>query len=281
MSIAIVTDSTSDLPYPPPGDENIYVVPNIIVIDGQDYEDNKSITREEFYTRLPQMKSLPTTATASSGSYIKLYENLFQQGVSHIISIHPSNLLSGIFNAASTAAQAFGQAVHVIDSQQVTLGLGFQALEAFEALKRGLPLEKIIAHIDDVRRRVHVVAMLDTLEYLQRSGRVSWARARIGAFLNLKPMVEVRDGKVLSLGEVRSRIKGINRLLEMIHSLAPLERLAILHTNAEAEARQFLDNLNFKLATAPMIVNVTTIIGTHAGPNCLGFAIVQSNPSAK
>src|SRR5512146_2573908 len=126
MSIAIVTDSTADIPDNLIERFHIQVVPNTIIIDGQSYEDGKGISRQEFYQRLPTMKSFPTTASASSGAYEVTYEKLLSQGYRHILSIHASSLLSGIFNAASVAAQSFDGKVEVIDSGQVTLGLGFQ-----------------------------------------------------------------------------------------------------------------------------------------------------------
>ena len=116
--------------------------------------------------------------------------------------------------------------------------------------------------------------MLDTLEYLRRSGRVSWARASLISLLQIKPFIELRDGVVHRRGEVRTRKKGINRLLEMLRDLYPWERLAILHSNAEVEARQLLEDLHPDMPTQPLIVNVTTIIGTHVGPNGLGFVAV-------
>ncbi len=275
MSIAIITDSTADIPVPLLEKYDIQVMPNIIVIEGQEVEDGAHFSREEFYERLPAMKSFPTTATASAGSYHKLYESLFQKGIGQIISIHASSLLSGIVNAATTGAQAFGKRVHIIDSQQVSMGLGFQVLAAAEAAQHGWPIERILGHIEDVRRRAKLIAMIDTLEYIHRSGRVSWARARLGTLLSIKPFVEVKEGIVHNLGEVRTRRKGIERLIEMIQSLGPLERLAILHTNAEADARHILASLEAKVTgIPPLIVNITTIVGAHVGPNGLGVAAV-------
>jgi DegV family protein with EDD domain len=274
MNIAIITDSTSDVPYDLAQKHDIHIVPNIVVIEGKSVEDNPSFSRQKFYEQLPQMQTPPTTAAASAGVFQMLYEKLFEQGVSHIISIHASSLLSGIFNAASLAAQAFEGRVHVVDSQQVSLGLGFQALAAAEAVARGLPLQAVLDCIADVRKRVRVVAMLDTLEYVRRSGRVSWLRASLGSLLNVKLFVEIKDGLVQRLGEVRTRGKGIARLLELLHTLEPLERLAILHTNAEVEARQILAAVQTRLSAAPLVVNVTTVIGAHVGPNGLGFAVV-------
>ena len=274
MTIAIVTDSTADIPDHLAEECQISVVPNTIVIDGKSMLDGKDISREEYYNRLPTMKMQPTTATSSSGMYQELYDKLFEQGASHILSIHAPRLLSGIFGAASAAAQAFGDRIQVIDSGQVTLGLGFQVLAAAQAALQGSSLEAILARLESVRQRARVFAMLDTLEYVQRSGRVSWTRARIGTLLNLKPFVEVRDGQVLSMGETRTRRKGIDHLRELLYRLGPLERLAILHTNAEQDARQFLSSLEMDVPADPLVVNITTVIGTHTGPNGLGFAAV-------
>jgi DegV family protein with EDD domain len=222
------------------------------------------------------MSATPTTATASSGKYSALYEKLFRAGFDHVLSIHCSRFLSGIFNAASVAAQAFKGRVTVLDSQQVSLGLGFQVLEAFEALTEGANVEAVIALLERLHRRIRLVAMLDTLEYVRRSGRVSWARASLGSLLNLRPFVEVKDGIVLRKGEARTRKKGIARLFSMMQDLGPLNRLAILHTNAETEARYLLESLNLHLQTEPLIVNITTIIGSHVGPNGLGFVAVEA-----
>lgn len=274
MKIAIVTDSTADLSADLVESYNIHVVPNLLIIDGKSLEDNKDISRQEFYERLPSMKTPPTTATASTGTYQQLYEEILQKGAHHIISVHAASLLSGIYNAASAAALAFGERVQVIDSHQITLGLGFQVLAAAEAVAHELPFDKVISVITNVRRRVRVIAMLDTLEYVRRSGRVSWARAQLSNLLRVKPFLEVRDGQVHRLGEARTRQNGIKRLMQFLLDLNALERLAILHTNAEADARRFLADLAPDLPTTPLIVNVTTIIGTHVGPNGLGFAAV-------
>jgi DegV family protein with EDD domain len=272
QKIAIVTDSTADLPDDLVQENNIYVIRNTLVIEGQSLEDGRGISRQEFYERLPTLKNLPTTATASSGVYQELYERLLRSGADYIVSIHPSSLLSGVVNAASLAAQAFSGRISVIDSEQASLGLGFQVLEAAAAVHRGISRENLLALLDSVRRRARVVAMLDTLDYIRRSGRVSWARARLGDLLHIKPFIELRGGKVFSLGEARTRRKGMERLLEIVRGLGPLQRLAALHTNAEADARQLLAELAPQLSSEPLVVNVTTVIGTHVGPRGLGFA---------
>jgi DegV family protein with EDD domain len=271
--IAIVTDSTADIPDEILKKYQIHVVPNYIIVDGKSLKDGEDISRQEFYEKLPGMKPLPTTAAASSGEYEQLYAILLHTGARHILSIHCSSILSGIYNAARVAAQTFGDRVHVIDSHFVSLGLGFQAIAAAEAALTQ-PVESVLNLLVEVRKRARVIAMLDTLEYVRRSGRVSWARARLGSLLRIKAFVEVKEGTVFSLGEARTRQKGIDRLVELIHKLGPLERLALLHTNAESDARNILSDLNPQLPTEPLLVNVTTVIGAHVGPNGLGVAAV-------
>jgi DegV family protein with EDD domain len=285
LEIAVVTDSAADIPYDLAERLGIQIVPNTLVIEGQSVLDGKDFERVAFYEQLPKMKSSPTTATAAPGAYQLLHESLLEKGFKHILSIHPSALLSGIINAASTAAQSCGQSVHVIDSGSVSMGLGFQVLAAAEAVITGgaQSLESVLKLLEDLRGRVRVVAMLDTLEYVRRSGRVSWARARLGELLHVKPFIEVRDGQVLSLGEARTHRKGVNRLVELLHAQGPLDRLAIVHTNAELEARQVLEDYRQQLQAQqtapalqaePLFVNITTVIGAHVGPGALGFAAV-------
>jgi DegV family protein with EDD domain len=274
MEIGLVTDSTADIPAEMQGQYGIEVVPALVNIAGCSYEDGIEISREDFYTRLPDLNPPPTTSAPSVGAFQKRYERLFREGAKSVISIHAANTLSGIFNAARLAAQEFGEQVKVIDSGQLSLGIGFQVLSAAEGIAAGMGVKELLAVIENVQQNVRVAALLDSMEYIRRSGRVSWAKAMIGALLHLRPLVEVRHGIVHRLGQARTRLQGIARLTETIQALAPLDRLAILHTNAEAAARQLLDEVKSLTKSAPFIVNVTTAIGTHVGPNGLGFAAV-------
>lgn len=276
MKIAVVTDSTADLPIDLLERYQIESIPNLVVIDGQSLEDGKDFTRQDFYKRLPTLTVTPTTATTSAGVYHQLYARLLHAGADNIVSIHTSSKLSGIFNTANLAANAFGGKVRVVDSGQLSLGVGFPVLAAAQVAAEGGELSAVLEAAASVIRRVHVVAMLDTLEYVRRSGRVSWAQARLGDLLRIKPFVELKGGMVSSLGEARTRRKGISRLLEMLRRLGPLERLAILHTDAEADAHKLLKEFDPHPEIDPLIIYVTTVIGTHVGPNGLGFAAVTS-----
>jgi DegV family protein with EDD domain len=272
--IALVTDSTADIPADVLEACSLEVVPAILVMNGQSLQDGAQVSRQEFYERLPEIMPPPTTAAPASGIFGATYEKLLQQGAQYVISVHAASQLSGIYNAASVAAQSFGERVHVIDSGMVTLGLGFQALAALEAIRQGAALAGVLARMEDVRRRARVIAMLNTLEYVRRSGRVSWAKASLGALLNLKLFVELREGIVHRTGEARTRKKAIERLVQMLHAFGPLEQLAVLHTNAEEDARQLAEMLAPEMPHTPRVVNVTTVIGTHVGPNALGFAAI-------
>lgn len=276
MNIAIVTDSTCDLPNQLAAELAITVVPNILVINGATIEDIPEFSRQEFYAHLPAMDSFPTTSTASPGAYASIYEKLLTDGADQVLSIHASRLLSGIFNSASVAAEAFSNRVNVIDSQFVSLGLGFQVLEAKEAIATGLSVNVILDMLSHLHQKVRVVAMLDTLEYVKRSGRVSWAKASLGQLLHIKSFVDVRDGNVFRLGDVRTRQKGIAKLIEYIKENSPYKRLAILHTNAESDALDIMGICRSMTQSPPLAVNVTTVIGAHVGPNGLGFAAIRN-----
>ena len=274
MKIAIVTDSTSDISPELAFENDIHVIPAILVVNGRTLEDGNGISREELYDQLPTIKVSPTTAAPSSGAFQNLYEELIKKGADQIISIHVSSVLSGIYNAAMVAAKSIGKRVQVIDSCHVTLGLGFQVLAAAQAARAGKTLLDIQRVVEDIYRRIHLVAMLDTLEYAHRSGRISWARSSLSTLLQIKPFVGIADGKVIRMGETRTRQKGIERLYQMLAVLGPLEYLAILHTNAEADALQMAEHFKAAVQIHPLMVNVTSIIGVHVGPNGLGFVAV-------
>ena len=274
MKIGLVTDSTSDLPADLAGRFGIQVIPALVNIHGKSYIDGIDISREEFYTRLPQIDPPPMTSSPSVGVFQQAYDRLFKAGVDFILSIHAANELSGIFNAARLAAEEFSQRVKVMDSGQVSLGLGFQVLTAAEEAERSGFLENVLAKVESVRKRVRLAALLESIEYVRRSGRVSWAVGMIGSVLRLQPLVELRYGLVYRLGQARTRLQGIDQLLEALNSWGPLERLAVLHTNAETAALQLLEEVKQKVSQTPLLVNVTTAIGTHVGPDALGFVAV-------
>lgn len=283
MRPGIVTDSTADLPAYLIEQHDIRVVPAILVLEGREYTDGIGMARQEFYDRLPSLRSPPTTAAPSIGAFHAAYEALLSQGSDHIISIHAASQLTTILNVARQAAREFPDKVTCIDSGSLSMGLGFQAVAAAEAADvvpaGGSGLRAALEAVESTRRRLHVTAALDTMEYLKRSGRVPGAVAALGGLLSIKPMIELTEGQVKAIGAVRTTKQADGRMLDFLAEGGEFERLAVLHTNAEPRAKRLLDELMQRVRKSIprdiLLVNVTTIIGTHVGPNGLGFAAVR------
>ncbi|HCK64770.1 MAG TPA: hypothetical protein DHW49_00760 [Anaerolineae bacterium] len=275
MKIGIVTDSTSDLPAHLIEKHQIQVVPSILILEGKEYADGIGISREDFYTRLPSLQTKVTTAAPSIGNFLTPYQTLFSQGCDHIISIHAASQLTTILNSARQAAKEFGDKVTIIDSGSLSMGLGFQVLSAVENLESGL--QSAIEAVESTKQKLKVIAALDTMEYLKRSGRVPAVVANLGGMLSIKPMVEIKNGEVKPVGVARTTKQNDERLLNLLLEVGEMERLAILHTNAETRAKKLLGEVMKKI-TIPqdvLFVNVTAVIGTHLGPNAIGFAAVK------
>ena len=277
MKIGIVTDSTSDLPAYLIEEHQIQVVPTILVLEGIEYADGTGISREDFYTRMPALRTPPTTAAPSIGDLATPYETLLTQGCDHIISIHSASQLTTIVNVARQAAQEFPNKVTCIDSGSLSMGLGFQVLAAAEEAELGL--KPALDAIASTRKRLQVTAALDTMEYLRRSGRIPATVAALGGMLSIKPIVELIDGVVKPVGAVRTTSQADERMLNFLLKEGELQRLAIMHTNAEHRARKLLNEMMSRVPhSIPreiIFVNATAVIGTHLGPNGLGFAAVR------
>jgi DegV family protein with EDD domain len=277
MKLGIVTDSTADLPPYLIEQHEIQVVPTVLILDGKEYKDGSGISREEFYTRLPALQTPPTTAAPSIGDFLTPYQSLLNSGCDHILSIHVSGKLSGVVNVARRAAQEFPGKVTCVDSGSLSMGIGFQVLAAAEAAELGL--KSALEAIEATRRRSKVIAALDTMEYLKRSGRIPSVVANIGGMLSIKPVVELRDGEVKPMAVNRTTSQADEFIFDKLLEVGEMERLAILHTNAEYRARHLLNGMMKKSRMSVprdvLFVNVTAVIGTHLGPNCIGFAAVK------
>lgn len=273
--VHIVTDSTSDIPADFVRELDITVVPAHVIFGNESFDDGVTITREEFYQRLVASSELPTTASPSAGEFAEVYQRLGGD----IISIHLASKLSGVFNTAHAATQLVPQInVTLFDSTSLAMGLGWQVISAARAAKNGQSVEQIMQLLTGTRPRVRVYAGLDTLEYVRRSGRVSWAKAMVSQLLHIKPILEVRDGVVTQLERIRTRRNLIERLKQIAHELGPLDELAVQHTRAYDDARALADDLAAVLPLKQPIVvcEATTTIGTHIGPNGLGIIAVKA-----
>lgn len=269
--VAIVTDSISDVPTEEQERLSIVVVPAVITLDGETFQDGVDLSRDEFYQRLPNLKTPATTAAPTPALFEEAYERLFTEGVQTILSIHIPMTLSGMINVVTLAAKPFGNRVKVFDSGQITLASGYQAIEAAQVAKDGGTIEMAIERARLVKENVQLIAFIDNLEYLKRSGRINWLTAGLGNLLKVKLLLEVVNGVVERLGQVRTRGKAMERLKSIAETWGPLERLAVPHTIAPDLARGFASRLEHLCERKLITPDVTPALGAHLGPGALGI----------
>ncbi len=275
--IKIVTDSTCDLPLDLVRQHDIHVIPTAITMEGRSYRDGVDISRTEFYQRLPRLKSQPTTSAASVEEYEQTYREL---SGAEIVSIHIGAGLSGVLNAARSGAEASGVRVTLVDSENVSMALGWQVIAAAETAAAGGSLQDILDVVTSIQKRVKLFALLDTLEYLRRGGRASAVITAFGYLLQIKPLIEVTKSKVTPIARPRTHAGGMDKIVEVIEKLAPLERLAVIHADNLAAAQALAERVKHCLAPgakSPLILtDATVVVGTHAGPGAVGAAIVPA-----
>ena len=276
MTIRIVTDSTCDLPDEIVKALNITVVPLYINVGDKGYLDGVDVSRQEFYLNLPHYSTHPTTGTPGMDTFQKVYKKIAQEGASQILSVHISESLSATVDVARNAAQQFSDVpVTVLDSQQLSLGTGFQVEAAARLAKEGKGLTEILAAIEDLASRTFVAAALDTLDFLRRSGRMNAIMASLGSLLQLKPILTMFKGEPGS-ERVRTASKAFQRLAAMLEARQPIERFAMLHTNAPEAAENFRKHIADFIPEDPTYsMDITPVIGAHIGPGAVGFSIIS------
>ncbi len=277
MPVRIVTDSTCDLPEELIAQHDIRVVPLYVNIGDQSYLDGVELSREAFYTQLPDYPIPPTTSVPGPDVLRLIYEELAAEGASEIVSIHIAESLSAFANTARLAARTTQAVpVTVFDGGQITVGTGLLALAAAKAAAAGQSAAEIVARLQDLRRRTHAFAALDTLEFLRRSGRLSRLQFGLGALLSVKPLLKMHDGKV-NMERVRTSNRAMERLIGLVEELGPLEELAVVHTNAvdKAEALRQQAQRLFRAGADPLFAWVTPVIGAHVGPGAVGLVAIS------
>lgn len=277
MDIRIVTDSTCDLPEAVVKEHGITVIPMYINQGENSYRDGVDISREEFYRQLPGFRPAPSTATPSTEAFSQTWSELADAGAQAILSIHLSEKLSATVNAARVAAEEFTRIpVTVLDSTQLSLGMGFIVEKAAEMAKLGHKMEDILASLHDLMKRTYVFASLNTLEYLRRSGRMNSALALFGEFLQIKPLLHMNQGEPVA-HRVRTQGKATERMMEWLAEYAPFEKLAIVHAGVVHEAEEMLQRVKHYLPNGEIpVVQITPTLGAHLGVGALGFACVSA-----
>jgi DegV family protein with EDD domain len=277
MSIRVVTDSTCDLPQEDVKRHGITVVPMYINAGERGYLDAVEMSRDEFYRRLPEWDPAPTTGIPSPDVFQQVYRQLAREGATHILSIHLSSSLSGVVGVAQAAAeQTPSVPVTVVDSRQLSLGLGFLLPAAAQAAAAGRTAREILEMLKSQIARTHVFAALDTLEYLRRSGRMGSAMARLGSILRIRPLLKMFEGQPLA-ERVRTHEGAVRRMIELLKERAPFEKMSLVYTDALEKAEALRERLaEFLPSPDVAMVQVTPVIGAHVGPGAVGVAAVST-----
>lgn len=278
-TIAIVTDSTSDLDPTIAAEQHITLVPAHVRFGDIDYKDGVDIKGEQFYGMLAEAEELPQTSQPSVGEFVEVYQELAQDH-EHIVSLHVSGKLSGTVQSALTATQQMQEEsdckIHVVDTQSASLGIAYMAREAARLAGEGVEADRIVNHIKYVADLMHVAFTPETLEYLRRGGRLGAASHLLGSLLRIKPVLTLKDGAIEVLDKVRTRSRVVERMVQYAESVAgpggSLTHLGVMHANAP-EFAQELQEAILDRVSAENVINGTIgpAIGTHAGPGAVGI----------
>ena len=279
MTVRIVTDSGSDIPAEVCSDLGIVVVPLTVSFGIDSYRDGVDLASEEFYRRLVEEDVMPTTSQPSVGSFVEAYESL-QGSADDVLSIHVSSKLSGTLNSATQAASQVGQqaSIQLFDSKQVSMGFGFSVMAAATVAKRGGTVDEAVAAAQSVLDRTSVYVLFDTLKYLAKGGRMRNAQALVGTVLQIKPILTLDDGEIITQQKIRTFRKGVQTMGQLVEQCGALESAAVLYTTEQSEAHNFADSLkaNLPQGTNPWTIRLSPAIGTHGGPGVLGVVCVSA-----
>jgi DegV family protein with EDD domain len=271
-SFAVVTDSTADLPDEWRERYDIEVVPLKVLFGEETFRDGVDMNNEEFFARLSTSTKLPTTSAPSPGEFAELYTRLAKDH-DGCISVHIGRQLSATAESARVGAQSVeGFPVSVIDSETVTMPMAFLCRVAAECAT----LDEANAAVEARIPKCRVLALLDTLRYIEMGGRVSRAQAMIGTMLDLKPLLLVVDREIKPVDRVRTRSRAIPRMVDFFEKDLPVEHVAVVHAQAPEEAERIASDLRQRLPGLEVPVGqIGCVLGTHTGPKALGVVYIK------
>jgi DegV family protein with EDD domain len=277
-NVKVLTDSLADIPPAILQELDIAVVPTIVRFGETEYRDRIDLFPSEFFQLLTRSDKPPSTSQPASGVFEETFRRLATK-TDQILAIHTDGLLSGIYNASCAAAANVPDIrIRVMDSRQVSMALGWLVILAARAARQGHTLDQLMSVVQDAMPRVHLIAMLDTLEYARRGGRLGKASALLGTLLNVKPLLSVVHGEVVPVENVRSQKRALERLVEIAMSSGPIQELSVIHALAPEPAlkvRQMLaDSLpNGSLPKERIVMaEAGPVLGAHVGPGTVGIA---------
>lgn len=277
--VKIVADTTSGLPLDLADRLGIAMIPQIVMFGEESYRDDTELDTVTFLRKLRASPALPKTAAPPPALYHPIYEDAARRGES-VVVVAPSTKVSGTVRAASVAAQDFPNLeVHVVDSQTIAGNLASLVLLAHEWAGNGLEAEAIVARLNEWIPRGRIFFLVDTLEYLQKGGRIGGAKALLGEMLQIKPILTIREGQVEAFEQQRTKRRALARLIEIVEEQCPRSaaaRLCVMQIEAEEEARALAADLGSRLALADLpIYQLPPAIAVHAGPGVIavGFFV--------
>lgn len=276
--VAVITDSTAYIPDSILLEHNITVVPQVLIWGDETFRDGVDIMPDDFYKRLETAKVMPTTSQVAIIDMKIAFEKLLERGFD-VLGIFISAKLSGTMQSATQAREMLSKAaskIAIVDSNSTAMAMGFHVLLAARAAQSGTSLAECQIIAERAREHTGVYFVVDTLEFLRRGGRIGGAQALLGSALNIKPILELKDGRIESVEKVRTKSKALDRMIDLVSEKVsgrtPL-RLATLHANAEKEAHSALMAASLRLQPIETIfASVSPVIGTHAGPGTIGLA---------
>ena len=277
MAVKIITDSTSDIPESIVSDLDIEVVPLNIHIGQDNFKHGVDIGTDEFYAKLLTGSELPKTSQPSPGEFLEVYRKCLDDSDA-IVSIHVTSKLSGTYNSAIQAKSELStnKKIEIIDSATVSMALGLIVIRAATIAKDGGNLEEVLKEIEDCCNNTEVLVVLDTLEYLEKGGRIGKARALIGSILSLKPILTVEEGIVGTFGKARTFTKAMNTLEEAIKGFAPVSDAAVFYSTDKSIADDMVDRMSGIVQPDKLVISrIGPTVGTYAGPKAIAVAVIK------
>jgi DegV family protein with EDD domain len=281
--IAIVTDSSSAIPREALNGAPVFIVPLQVIWGEMTYRDNVDIQSKEFYERLAHADVMPTTSQPSPAAFHEIYSRLLNEG-HEILSIHISSKLSGTMDSAIQAKQMLeGAPLEIVDSDATSMALGFQVLNAVQILRNGATLKEAKEQVENVRSEAGVYFVVNTLEFLHRGGRIGGGAAFLGTVLDLKPVLQLRNGRVEAVERVRTMSKAVNRLLDLVEKDVEGKKsvqFCAIHANAQEMADMLRERACARFGLPAigniMLADISPAIGSHTGPGTVGFSFFTS-----
>jgi DegV family protein with EDD domain len=275
--VTIITDSTAYLPQEYVQQYSIRVIPLTFTWDGNTYRDGIDMGPDEFYTRLSRSSSFPTTSQTSVHAYEELFRSLIAEGKKQILVLPISSGISGSVFSAQQARTMFPEVeIEVLDTRLVSMALSFQVLAAARAAEQGASLQECKRVAEQAYQHIGVYFTVDTLEYLNKGGRIGNAKRLLGTALNIKPLLMIQDGKIELVQSVISKRKAVERMVQLVErdidGRSPVH-ISVFHALAEQEATELLWRVSKQFnAVESILSHVSPVVGSHVGPGTISIA---------